>query len=86
MIRSASEVRSEMLETESYKKAVEQQIGYVVEAIEKAKSNGRTHTCFCVSQPMYENEIKRMFLDKGYSFKPTGYCGGVWQLSEDICW
>lgn len=85
MIRSASEVRSEMLETESYQQAVAEEVSSVMNCIERAKSNGRTHTCFSVSQ-MYEREIKRMFLDKGYSFKPTGYCGGVWQLSEDICW
>lgn len=85
MIKPASEVRNEMIQTDTYKTAVEKAVGYVVQSIENAKSMGRTHTCFSV-RPAYEQEIKRMFLDKGYSFRPTGYCGGVWQLSEDICW
>jgi hypothetical protein len=85
MIKSAKEVRTQMMQTESYQTAVEQAVGYVVNSIESAKSMGLTHTCFSV-RPAYEQEVKRMFLDQGYSFKPTGYCGGVWQLSEDICW
>jgi hypothetical protein len=85
MIKPASEVRNEMMQTDTYKTAVEEQVSWVVKSIESAKSLGRTHTCFSV-RPSYQQEIKRMFLNQGYSFKPTGYCGGVWQLSEDICW
>lgn len=85
MIKPAKEVRNEMMQTEIYKTAVEEAVGYVVNSIESAKSLGRTHTCFSV-RPAYQQEVKQMFLNQGYSFKPTGYCGGVWQLSEDICW
>lgn len=85
MIKSAKEVRSEMMQNENYKKAVEEQVGWVVNSIELAKSRGYDHTVFSVKSD-YEHEIKRMFLDKGYSFRPTGYCGGVWQASVDICW
>lgn len=85
MIPSAKEVRSEMMQNENYKKAVEEQVGWVVNSIELAKSRGYDHTVFSVKSD-YEHEIKRMFLDKGYSFRPTGYCGGVWQASVDICW
>ena len=34
----------------------------------------------------YSDEIKKRFTSAGYRIKPTGYIGGVWQLSEDICW
>ena len=34
----------------------------------------------------YSDEIKKLFTDAGYRVKPTGYIGGVWQLSEDIHW
>jgi len=31
-------------------------------------------------------EIKQWLKSLGYRIQPTGYCGGVWQDSEDICW
>lgn len=34
----------------------------------------------------YSDEIKKRFTNAGYRVKPTGYIGGVWQLSEDIYW
>ena len=34
----------------------------------------------------YASEIKAKFKQAGYIIKPTGYIGGVWQLTEDICW
>lgn len=34
----------------------------------------------------YADEIKAKFRQAGYIIKPTGYSGGVWQLTEDICW
>ncbi|NDD52323.1 hypothetical protein EBZ39_00325 [bacterium] len=85
MIKTAANVRNEMLQNENYKAAVEKQINYVMRSIETAKSRGYSHACFCV-HPSYEREIKNMFLTAGYTFKPTGYVGGVWQLSQDICW
>lgn len=32
------------------------------------------------------DEIRRKYENAGYIIKPTGYSGGVWQLTEDICW
>jgi hypothetical protein len=84
-IPSAKDVRSAMMQNETYKKAVAEQLGWVLNSIEFAKNRGHDHTVFSVKSD-YEHEIKRMFLDKGYSFRPTGYCGGVWQASVDICW
>lgn len=34
----------------------------------------------------YADEIKKRFQKAGYIIKPTGYIGGVWQLTEDIYW
>jgi hypothetical protein len=34
----------------------------------------------------YSSEVKEKFRRAGYIIKPTGYIGGVWQLTEDICW
>ena len=34
----------------------------------------------------YAREIKAKFQQAGYIIKPTGYIGGVWQLTEDLMW
>ena len=34
----------------------------------------------------YADEVRQKFLQAGYIIKPTGYIGGIWQLTEDICW
>lgn len=34
----------------------------------------------------YADDIKKVFTSHGYVVKPTGYIGGVWQLTEDIIW
>ena len=32
------------------------------------------------------DEIRRKYERAGYIIKPTGYIGGVWQRTEEICW
>ena len=42
-----------------------------------------------VSDNMKDNSkycIKIHFKKLGYTFKPTGYVGGVYKHTEDICW
>ena len=34
----------------------------------------------------YSDEIEKAFVAAGYTIKPTGYIGGVWQRSKDIYW
>lgn len=48
---------------------------------------GRHDTCFDldVHDPDYR-EVRMLYEKEGYHIKPTGYIGGVWQLTEDICW
>ena len=60
-------------------------------AIQKAMDEGRHSCCFLcdlygeMDAPFYD-EIKEKYLRGGYIIKPTGYIGGVWQRTEDICW
>lgn len=34
----------------------------------------------------YRDEVADKFIKAGYTIKPTGYIGGVWQLTERIHW
>lgn len=83
MIKSAQEIRNEMYANQEYMAKINAQIEDTMKRIEQAKSRGERRACWT---SYYEDEVKQMFLEKGYTFKPTGYCGGVWQLTTDICW
>ena len=92
-IPSANEVR-EQTPTEGFDKAV----ASVVRDIKEASAEGRRKCCF--NPPAYwyttkdgirtfikyDEEVKELFIAKGYTFRPTGYIGGVWQRTENICW
>lgn len=73
------------MENEHYKVTREQSIQSVMKQIKRASERGYTRTVFNPNVEVYD-EIKEEFRKKGYEFAPTGYCGGVWQDSEDICW
>ena len=85
LIKPAQNVRDEMAQDAKYLIELDKQVSRVMERIEQAKSRGLSRTVFCPFSDHYD-VVKRKFLDCGYSFKPTGYWGGVWQLTEDICW
>jgi hypothetical protein len=85
MIKPAKELQDKMLDSDEYMTGLKNNIRYVMDRIEYAQSNGYTRVCFSTER-RYEDKVKQMFLDQGYTFKPTGYNGGVWQLTEDICW
>lgn len=59
------------------------------ERIRKAVERGESYCYFpCdkeTDKDVYD-EICEKYEKAGYKIKPTGYIGGVWQLSEDICW
>lgn len=40
----------------------------------------------CYRFDNYKDEVAEKFIKAGYKIKPTGYIGGVWQLTEDIMW
>lgn len=49
---------------------------------------GGHHRC-CFLLDKYDTdyaEVRAIYERAGYTIKPTGYIGGVWQLTEDICW
>lgn len=85
MIKPATQVRSEMTQDRQYQSELARYVTHVSDRIALAQSKGYTRCCFAVGAK-YEDELRRMFLEKGYTFRPTGYYGGVWQMSEDICW
>lgn len=85
LIPNVSEIRSGLEENKAYKEKLERNIKGINESILRAQRNGKTHTCF-VAEAEVEDALKKMYQDKGYTFKPTGIIGGVRQLSEEICW
>lgn len=82
LIPSAEETRQTTAESEELKK----RIISINKQIERAKANGRRRTCVISNGEKFEHVLKEMYSAKGYTFCPTGYCGGVWQLTTDICW
>lgn len=91
-IPRASDIRQQT-PTEGFEQAVQA----VVRDIENASKQGRRSTCFNPpaywfdtefgrSFIRYDEEVKEEFKKKGYTFRPTGYIGGVWQRTEHICW
>lgn len=85
LIPNAKDVKSEMSQNDVYIMEIKKNIERLNKRIQQAKSNNQSHVCFNVDAK-YENDIKELYTKKGYSFKPTGVIGGVWQLTEEICW
>lgn len=53
---------------------------------EKWRGHGGCYDSYKYHFDDYADDIRKKFRDAGYTIKPTGYIGGVWQLTEDICW
>lgn len=88
-IKSASELKP----TAERQQALDHCVKWIMHYIEKANERGQNHVCFTPTGKTInekyiecEDELKEMFRLKGYYFKPTGYVGGVWQRTIDICW
>lgn len=98
MIRSANELREVATKNQHYEVGYKKAVESVMRAIERASENGLRKTCFNPSAYWYEteygtrtfmkfdDEVKAEFKRYGYRFEPTGYIGGVWQRTENICW
>ena len=57
--------------------------------IQSAVTNGQTECYFPCDKDSDKDvydEIRSKYERAGYKIKPTGYIGGVWQLTEHICW
>lgn len=79
--------------TDEMKKAREEKLEKMYDKINKriklAIEHGNCSTYFpCdkeTDKDIYD-EVKSRYEAVGYIIKPTGTIGGVWQLTEDICW
>lgn len=92
-IPTAEETRMQT-QPEGYKQAV----ASVLREIAKAKKQGRRDCVYYPPVYRYRDErgeeqtisyymaVKDEFLKRGYTFRPEGWSGGVWQQTERICW
>ena len=79
--------------TQEMKNAHAQRIASVEARVDKritmALEDGRNITYFPCDKDSDADvyaEIRAKYERAGYRIIPTGYIGGVWQLTEDICW
>lgn len=84
---------SELVKSDDRMQAMEYCAKWIMHNIEKANNAGRDRTCFTPTVTRVngryidcEPELRKAFRDAGYKFEPTGYIGGVWQRTIDICW
>ena len=82
LIPSVEETRKTTKESEILMK----KIASINNRIQSAKQNGMRRCYFCSNGEEFEHVLREMYIAKGYEVFPTGYCGGVWQLTTDICW
>ena len=85
-IPDSNEVRKETQDNEQYKQEMIRVINNINNLIDRAKNQGLTDIVFGGHCHKYEDELKRLYREKGYWFKPTGVVGGVYQTTEQICW
>ena len=83
MIKITNEMKSER------KQRLTEMEAKIDKRILNAVKNGNHSTYFACDKDgdkdIYD-EIRKKYESEGYIIKPTGYSGGVWQLTEDICW
>ena len=77
---------SEMWQQQENKGDFDRACESVLRDIKKAQEAGRRDTCFNPHPYEQYDAVKREFEHHGYTFRPTGYIGGVWQRTEHICW
>lgn len=79
------EITQEMKESKQIK--IDKYVEDINNSIRRAVENGRHDICFPIDKDnTYYWDVRRLFERKGYRIKPTGYIGGVWQLTEDLYW
>lgn len=57
--------------------------------IRRAMEEGMRSCYFGSDDPYmrdYERQAKEEFTKRGFSFRPRGYIGGVYQRTQQICW
>ena len=53
--------------------------------VSRYTGNDREHAPYYLFSD-YADEVATRFRAAGYTIKPTGYIGGVWQRTQDIIW
>lgn len=89
---SAKEAKQSVMQTD-YSVALETCKQRTEKDIRNAISKGYTKVCYrysCASIKGVwydcDKDMREWLLSFGYHFEPTGYIGGVWQRTEEICW
>lgn len=82
MIKSAKDVWDSQENRDDFEKACDS----VMRAIEKASAGGKRDCAFKPHPSDQYHAVRAEFEKHGYRFRPTGYIGGVWQHTEEICW
>lgn len=82
MIKTAKEV----WEAQSNRADFDSACKCVMKCIEIASSQGRRDCIFDPAPAEQYSAVRAEFEKHGYRFEPYGYCGGVWQDVESICW
>lgn len=77
--------------TESRETKVDALVSRCNRKIQEAAKQGLHRTIFLcdkddLSEGPFYAEVRAKFEKAGYCIVPTGYNGGVWQLTEDIEW
>ncbi len=88
-IKTAAQMRAE---NEAPRKAFEKWQEIQMDAIQRANDR-KQNRCLFYDSGMYDgqhyefaHEMKEWLESLGYRIVPTGYIGGVWQLSSDVTW
>ena len=64
---------------------VKKEFEYQDKLIREEAAEGKHSTIFRFL-PDDDSGAKEHYQKLGFHFRPTGYVGGVWQATEDICW
>lgn len=82
IIKPAAQICAETPVNADFYKACDNMMG----KIEKAAAEGKLATLFDPYPRGFHEDVKKAFLEAGYTFRPVGMIGGVMQDAEEICW
>lgn len=85
----AMQITKEMKESRQSK--IDKIVSKINKDIKEAVEKGCNSTYFACDKDSYDTEdfyddVRRIFERSGYTIRPTGYYGGVWQRTEHIMW
>jgi len=85
----AMQITKEMKESRQSK--IDKIVSKINKDIKRAVEEGCNSTYFDCDKDSYSTEdfyddVRQIFERAGYTIRPTGYYGGVWQRTEHIMW